>query len=66
MALMPSTSAAIIAIEARLPPISTEPVITLAVPSLWTLTTAEDWPPAWNHTPMATPRPRLGPVSLDL
>ena len=56
----------IIAIEAREPPISTEPVTTLAVPSLWILTIAEDWKPMLNQKPVATPRPRFLPSSLDL
>ena len=49
-----------------MPPISTEPVITLAVPSAWMLTVAEDCMPALNQKPAATPRPRLGPVSWRL
>ena len=62
----PSTSAVIIAIEAREPPISGEPVTTLAVPSAWILTVADDCMPALNQKPEATPRPRNLPVSFDL
>ncbi len=62
----PSTSAVIIAIEAREPPISGEPVTTLAVPSAWIFTVAEDCMPALNQNPDATPRPRNLPVSFDL
>ena len=60
---MPSTSAVIIAIAARDPPISVEPVMTLAVPSVWIFTVADDCMPALNQNPAAKPRPRLGPFS---
>ena len=57
-AVIPSTSAAIIAHEARLPPMSGEPVTTLALPSVLMLTVALDWNAALNQKPVATPRPR--------
>jgi len=42
----PRTSAACMATAVRVPPMSTEPVIRLIVPSLLTLIVAdEDWPP---------------------
>ena len=40
---MPSSSAAMRAIEARLPPMSGEPVSTLTVPSSFTFTVAEEF-----------------------
>jgi len=40
------------------PPISGDPVTTFAVPSLLMLTVAEDWKPALNQKPEATPRRR--------
>ena len=57
----PSTSAAIMAIEARDPPMSGFPVTTTAVPSSPTCTAAVDSPPTLNQKPTATPRPWLGP-----
>ena len=50
--------------EARVPPMSGEPVTTLAVPSLLMLTMAEDWNPALNQKPEATPRPTGLPFGL--
>ena len=62
-ALRPSTSAACIATAVREPPMSTEPVTRLIVPSLLTwIVAAEVWPPC-QRKPTATPRPRLGPPS---
>ena len=61
----PSTSAAIIAIEAREPPISGLPDTTLMVPSSFTNTEAELSPPMLNQKPVATPRPWLGPSGAD-
>ena len=58
---MPSSSAAISAIEARLPPMSGLPVTTVAVPSSLRLTVALDDSPMLNQYPAATPRPWLGP-----
>ena len=58
----PSTSAAIIAMEAREPPMSGLPVITTALPSSLTFTAAVLSPPTLNQKPTATPRPWLGPV----
>ncbi len=58
---MPSTSAAIIAIEAREPPMSGLPDTTTAVPSSLMCTAALDSPPMLNQKPEATPRPWLGP-----
>ena len=54
----PSVSATIIAIEVRLPPISTEPSLRLMVPLSLTEMAAEDMPPPLNQKPPATPRPR--------
>ena len=54
---MPSTSAAIIASEAREPPMSGLAETTLTVPSSLTWTAAEDSPPMLNQKPEATPRP---------
>ncbi len=58
---MPRISAAIIAIEAREPPISGVPTATTAVPSSLTWIAALDSPPMLNQKPEATPRPWLGP-----
>ncbi len=58
---MPSTSAAIIAIAAREPPISGLPETTLAVPSSLICTAPEDSPPILNQKPQAMPRPWFGP-----
>ena len=58
---MPSSSAAMLAVEAREPPMSGWPVITTTVPSSLMLTWALDSPPALNQKPLATPRPWLGP-----
>ena len=53
----PSSSAAIKAMEARLPPMSGLPVTTAAVPSSLRLTVADDCSPMLNQNPVATPRP---------
>ena len=58
---MPNSSAAMSAIDARLPPMSGEPVTTLTVPSSLTCTTALEFRPALNQNPLATPRPWFGP-----
>ncbi len=62
---MPKSSAAMLAVEARLPPMSGWPVTTTTVPSSLMFICALDSPPALNQKPEATPRPWLGP-SLDL
>ena len=62
-ALSPRTSAACMATAVREPPMSTEPVIRLMVPSLLTLMVADDACPPCHRYPIATPRPRLGPPS---
>ena len=54
---MPSTSAAIMAIEAREPPISGLPETIVAVPSSLMWQAPEDSPPMLNQKPQATPRP---------
>ncbi len=53
----PSSSAAISAIDARLPPMSGLPVITVAVPSSLRWTVALDCSPMLNQNPVAMPRP---------
>ena len=53
----PSSSAAISAIDARLPPMSGLPVITVAVPFSFRFTVALDASPMLNQNPLATPRP---------
>ena len=58
---MPSTSAAMIAIDARDPPMSGFGSTTTAVPSSLTCTAALDCPPMLNQNPDATPRPWFGP-----
>ena len=58
---MPSDSAWVIAIEARWPPMSTEPITRLTVPSALTLAYAADSLPPLNQKPIATPRPRFSP-----
>ena len=63
---MPSSSAAINAIDARLPPMSGLPVSTMAVPFSLRLTVALDASPMLNQYPVATPRPWFLPVSLLL
>jgi hypothetical protein len=60
---MPSSSAQILAMPAREPPISGCPVVTTTLPSSVMLTWAEDSPPALNQKPLATPRPRSLPGS---
>jgi hypothetical protein len=54
---IPSVSAAIIAIEAREPPISGLREATLTEPSSLMCTCALDAPPTLNQKPQATPRP---------
>ncbi len=61
---MPSTSAAIIAIEAREPPMSGLPDTTTAVPSSLMWQAALDSPPMLNQKPEAMPRPWLGPSGI--
>ena len=58
---MHSTSAAISAEDAREPPMSGVPAISVTVPSSLTLIAAEVSPPMLNQKPEATPRPWLGP-----
>ena len=53
----PRVSAAIIAIEAREPPISGLPEATLTEPSSLTCTAALNSPPTLNQKPQAMPRP---------
>ena len=54
---MPSSSAVILAMEAREPPISGWPVVTTTLPSSVMFTWALLSPPALNQKPLATPRP---------
>ena len=61
---MPRVSAAIIAIEAREPPISGLPEATLTEPSSLTCTAALNSPPTLNQKPQAMPRPWLGPSGI--
>ena len=58
---MPSVSATISPMEARLPPMSGVPIITVAVPSSPTASDTEVSPPWLNQKPEATPRPWFGP-----
>ena len=58
---MPISSAAIRAIDARLPPMSGEPTTTVAVPSSLTCTVALEFMPPLNQNPLAMPRPWFGP-----
>ena len=58
---MPSSSAAIRHIEARAPPMSGVPAISVTVPSSFRLIEAEVSPPMLNQKPEATPRPWFGP-----
>ena len=60
-ACSPSTSAACMAMEARVPPMSVEPSTRLTVPSSLTLMVQEDCRPTLNQKPWATPRPRRRP-----
>ena len=53
---MPSSSAAMRAMEARLPPMSGLPVITVAVPSSLRFTVALDCSPMLNQNPVPMPR----------
>ena len=62
---MPSTSAHIIAIEAREPPISGLPVTMETEPSSFTCTEPEDSPPMLNQKPEAMPRPWFGPSGAE-
>ncbi len=55
---MPSSSAAIIAIEMREPATSAVPVMIVTVPSGATFSDVEVSPPRLNQNPAATPRPR--------
>ena len=61
----PRVSAAIIAMEARLPPMSGLPVTTTAPPSSLMCTAAVDSPPTLNQKPTATPRPWFGPRGAE-
>ncbi|MND02449.1 hypothetical protein D3C83_218320 [compost metagenome] len=54
---MPSSSAAIRLIEARLPPMSGVPTDSTAVPSPFRFRLTQVWPPKLNQKPEATPRP---------
>ncbi len=54
---MPSSSAAIIASEAREPPMSGVPATSVTVPSSPRLSAAQVSPPMLNQNPEATPRP---------
>ena len=56
----PSTSATIMPIEAREPPISGLPVAAVTDPSSLTCTSAVDSPPMLNQNPVARPRPCPG------
>ena len=58
---MPSSSAAMMQSEAREPPMSGVPAISVAVPSSLMLSEAQVSPPMLNQNPEATPRPWLGP-----
>ena len=60
---IPSASAACMAIETRVPPMSVEPSTRFTVPSALTLIVQLEGSPTLNQKPTATPRPRLGPVS---
>jgi len=62
---MPISSAAMSAIEARLPPMSGLPVSTEADPSSLMCTVALELPPKLNQKPLATPLPWLGPSSIE-
>ena len=62
---MPSSSAAIIVIEAREPPISGLPSLRLTVPSLLIAIETLVSPPKLNQNPQATPRPWFGPRGAD-
>ena len=54
---IPRTSAACIAIEVRLPPISVDPSLRFIVPSLLTAISQADASPMLNQNPIATPLP---------
>ncbi len=54
---MPSSSAAIRLIEARLPPISGLPSVTPTVPSVLTFSETQVLPPKLNQNPQEMPRP---------
>ncbi len=59
---MPSSSATIIASEARWPPAtSMVPIISASVPSSFRLSDADVSLPMLNQKPVATPRPWFGP-----
>ena len=60
---IPRTSAACIAIAARLPPMSGDPSTRLMVPSELTLAVALAGPVPLNQAPAAIPLPRFGPSS---
>src|SRR5262249_12451331 len=60
---IPSTSASCWDTEARVPPISGEPSTSLTLPSGLTIAMALEGPVPWPQNPLATPRPRYGPVS---
>src|SRR5581483_7546821 len=65
-AAIPRTSAACIAMDVRVPPISVDPSTRFTVPSAFTLIVQLDSNPTLNQNPTATPRPRFGPPSGDL
>ncbi len=58
---MPNSSAAMMARDAREPPMSGLPVTTLTLPSSATFTVALDCMPPLNQKPHATPRPWFSP-----
>ena len=61
----PIASANCMASEARLPPMSAEPMLRLSRPSALTAANAEDSMPTLNQKPVATPRPRFSPLSSE-
>ena len=65
-ASIPRVSATIMAMAARVPPMSAEPSSRLTVPSVWTWMLADDWPPPLNQKPPAAPRPVYGPSGFGL
>ena len=58
---MPSSSAAIIDIDAREPPISGLPSVRFTVPSGVMFMLTQVLPPKLNQNPQATPRPWFSP-----
>ncbi len=61
----PSSSAAIIAIDAREPPISVVPSVRPTVPSSLIVIDELVSPPMLNQNPEATPRPWFGPSGAE-